>query len=492
MNKRKNKSRGGYYFRKFKGEPASEVEDRVVPGRVAVPLRQGFGEEVEPVVELGEHVSSGQIIGRDDETISSPVHAGVDGKVTDIREVLVGGEKQRAVIIETDPDFQYSGENTTLISGHSSDWKALDSEELGKLIYLSGVSALASGGIPTHYRSSAIEPSEAESILVMGLEDEPLSPSLAAILPERRYSDFLNGIRMLKRVLPKAGAHIAIDEAQRGVISSLSQYLEDEEEIELHAVKGRYPFSREEIAVPLVLGKDFPSGYRAVNIGIVVVSVQTILHVFDAVTRGIPLIERTIAMGGEGFVKPRHVRVPIGASIGELTRGRLVDEGHYRIVRDSLLTGTAVEEDEEPVLRSSRALYAIPESTFTGKFSFMGLGAESDSYAKAFVPIGKKRLDTNLHGEERACLSCSFCAEVCPVGIQPNILHRYVVNELLSETLLQFKLFDCMDCNLCSYVCPVKIPLAKHMREGKKMMEEEGFSGYDVTETHQKLRGVQL
>ena len=492
MKKRKTMSKGGYYFRHFKGEPAPEIVDLAAPGRVIIPLWQGFGEEVEPLVAIGEEVRSGQIIGRSDETLSSPVHATVDGSVEDIGEVLVAGEKRRALIIATKPGFQSSEERCKLLPGHSSNWRNLDAKGIGELVYLSGVSALASGGIPTQYRSSVIEPSEAEAILVLGLEDEPLSPSLSAMLPERRYGDFLDGIRMLKRLLPGAAAHIAIDKAQKGVISSLSQQIGDEEGIELQAVEGKYPFSREEVAVPLVLGKEFPVGYQAANIGIVVLSVETILHLFDAVAKGIPLIERTIAMGGEGFVKPQHVRVSVGAPIGELTKDQLPGEGQYRIVRDSLLTGTAVEGDEEPVLRVSRALYAIPELTFTGKFTFMAMGAESDSYANAFLPTRKKKLDTNLHGEERACLSCSFCADLCPVGIQPNILHRYVIKELFSETLLELRLFSCIECNLCSYVCPVKIPLANHMKEGKKKMVEEGFSSDSMMGPQQKLRGVKL
>ncbi|MEX2442479.1 MAG: 4Fe-4S dicluster domain-containing protein [Alkalispirochaeta sp.] len=491
MSKIRNSTRGGYRFKNFKGKPAAKVENSTVPGKVTIPLRQGFGTEVEPVVTVGEHVSSGQIIGRNDETISSPVHASVAGNVTDIREILVAGDKQQAIIIETDAGFRFSNESTSLLAGHSSDWKTLDSERLGELIYLSGVSALASGGIPTQYRSSPIEPMEVESILVLGLEDEPLSPSLNAILPASRYSDFLDGIRMLKRVLPEASAHIAIDTAHKDLINSLSQHIGDEDEIELRAVKGKFPYSWEEVAVPMVFGKRVPSGHQAVNIGIVVVSVQTVLHVFDAIANGIPMIERTIAMAGEGFAEPQHVRVPVGVSIGELTKERLVGRERYRIVRDSLLTGHAVGEDEEPIVRVSRALYAIPELTFTGKFSFMGPGTDSDSYSKTFIPIGKKKIDTNLHGEERACLSCSFCAEVCPAGIQPNILHRYVINELFSETLLQFKIFDCIECNLCSYVCPSKIPVANLMREGKKRMTDEGFSSHEVTESHQKLKGVQ-
>jgi len=490
MGMKRKKIRGGYLFRNFKGEPKAQQERIDNPDRIILPLRQGYGEELEPLVEPGDFVVPGQIIGRNDEALCSPIHASLPGKVTEIREFPIAGTKVRSIVIETDAQSAANPGDGAHLAGSSPQWSGLDVEKIEELIYLSGVSALGRGGIPTRYWSSAIVPPEAEAIVVVGLEDEPLSPSLSVLLPDSRFGDLVDGVKILKKIMPKASAHLVIDQTRKSLVSSLEQVLKDESVLKLHQMKPKYPFSREEVIVSRVLGRKYPYGFEAVNIGVVVLSVQDVLHVYDAVARGRPLIERTIAVGGTGFAEPKHVVVPVGTPIDFLAAGSLKDDRSYRMVRDSLMTGEKIESKEEPILRDSRALYAIPESTFTGKFSFMKGGVHSDSYSNVFISTGKKDLDTNLHGEERACLACSFCAEVCPMELQPNVLHRYVVNEMISETLINFRVFHCIECNLCTYVCPSKIPLSEYMGKAKKSLHEEGFAEAAFADDAQELKGV--
>jgi Na+-translocating ferredoxin:NAD+ oxidoreductase RnfC subunit len=103
----------------------------------------------------------------------------------------------------------------------------------------------------------------------------------------------------------------------------------------------------------------------------------------------------------------------------------------------------------------------------------------------------RKKIDTNIHGEERACLSCSFCAEVCPVGILPNLLHRYVQRDIIDESLLRFGIFKCIDCNLCTYVCPSKIPVSSLLKKGKELLIEEGISDAEKIKGEFTLKGIE-
>ena len=120
-------------------------------------------------------------------------------------------------------------------------------------------------------------------------------------------------------------------------------------------------------------------------------------------------------------------------------------------------------------------------------------GLFKDSYSNTFpsslLPVEKK-LDTNIHGEGRACISCSFCADACPVRIQPNLLHRYVLREIIEESLVQFGIFKCIECNLCTYVCPSKIPLAELMKKGKQMLQEEGLGNEEEIKAQFTLKGI--
>ncbi len=76
-------------------------------------------------------------------------------------------------------------------------------------------------------------------------------------------------------------------------------------------------------------------------------------------------------------------------------------------------------------------------------------------------------MDCNFHGEERACINCGSCAEVCPVDILPQFTYKCVLADEIEEALAHGML-DCVECGLCSYVCPSKIELSDVLKNTKK------------------------
>jgi Na+-transporting NADH:ubiquinone oxidoreductase subunit NqrA len=138
-------------------------------------------------------------------------------------------------------------------------------------------------------------------------------------------------------------------------------------------------------------------------------------------------------------------------------------------------------------------LIAIPEDVQGPPLAFSRPGFRTDSYSRTFlanfVPFSKT-VDTNLHGEHRPCIACTYCDSVCPVGILPHLLHRYVQREVIDETLLRLRIFDCIDCNLCTYVCTSKIPLAELMRQGKGKLQAEGLDPRPEQARNRALKGL--
>ena len=86
---------GGYKFVNFEGQPKPILEESIIPLRVSVPLRQGFGAEGDCLVEVGEKVSAGQIISHIEKGVASPVHATINGVVEEIRRVNYYGHEAR-------------------------------------------------------------------------------------------------------------------------------------------------------------------------------------------------------------------------------------------------------------------------------------------------------------------------------------------------------------------------------------------------------------
>ncbi len=94
--------KGGYLFKQLAGMPRHILCDARIPSKVIIPLRQGFGKEVKPIVKINDKVKTGQVIGIDEFSISSPVHATINGIVKDICPIKTSEEDTNAIIIEAD------------------------------------------------------------------------------------------------------------------------------------------------------------------------------------------------------------------------------------------------------------------------------------------------------------------------------------------------------------------------------------------------------
>ena len=478
----------GYQFSNFQGQPQDNLVQMTIPGKVILPLKQGFGAEVAPVVEPGHKVEAGQIVGRDDQSISSPVLSSVNGKIVQIEEIDNLGTPTGAVIIESDGTSDWRK-----LQGYSSTWENLPAEKLHELIYLSGTAALDNAGIPTKFKSSIIAPDEVEDVIVHGVGSEVHNPSLNVLLRQEKLTHFVEGLKILKKLMAGAQFHVALNKSCKGLIKDLqaaSNWLD------LRPLAPRYPLDRDEVLVATLLGREFPYGYSAANIGVIVLSVQTVLHVYEAVVQGKPLIERTIALCGPGFKENPHVNIRIGTPLEHITRAGIQEDKELRFVRNSCLTGEIFSDISSPIDRTCDAVVALVEDREREFNSFVRPGLTKDSYCRTFASglfkkdseTFKKGCGTNLHGEARPCIFCSYCEEVCPVAIIPHLLFHYVERDLIDEALPTFRIFNCIECNLCSYVCPSKIPLAEYIKMGKDKLVDEGFS---LPVPDMKLKAVQ-
>jgi Na+-translocating ferredoxin:NAD+ oxidoreductase RnfC subunit len=61
------------------------------------------------------------------------------------------------------------------------------------------------------------------------------------------------------------------------------------------------------------------------------------------------------------------------------------------------------------------------------------------------------------------CISCGWCAEVCPTSLRPVHLMQLAERGRHDHTLAEH-LDWCINCGLCSHVCPVSLPLAQTLQ----------------------------
>jgi Na+-translocating ferredoxin:NAD+ oxidoreductase subunit C len=480
---------GGIRFRHYSGQPQGDIGALGVPRRVVISMLQGYGVPLEPLVKQGDTVFAGQIVGLDDTTVSSPVHATINGTVAGIVRLEVGGRDVPAVVIDGD-----GTDSWVRLEGSGADWRRLSTEQIEGLIYRSGATGLAREGIPTRFGSAVIGPEAVRHVIVSQIGADVFRPNPDAVLGVDVLSDLAAGLAILGRMLPNARFHVVVSDEPGTLVRRLAESFAGDPKVSVHALEPRYPQEFTEMLVRSVLKEDFPFGFSAANVGVVVMDVETVLAARAAVVEGRPVVDRLVTLAGPGFEHPGHVRVRVGTTIEQVVAGRLrIGDLKQKIVLDSIVSGQAVEDLSRPLERTTAQIIALPDDNRRLPFAFARPGLHSESFSRSFVPAWlpvKKVANTNRHGEERPCIQCGWCARVCPVRIIPQLIYRQA-RVGINETLVRYNIFNCIDCNLCSLVCPSKIGLARNIADTKNKLLEVGCDNSSCVVPKFDLKGVE-
>lgn len=482
METKKKTFKGGFAFKGFQGYPLDNLETIGMPEAVRYPLRDTTV-LTEALVTKGDSVKAGQLLWQNDEITGSPVIATINGTVESVKPALWMGVKIPVITVKSD-----GTDDWTPVKGITDDLTSLEAADIEEALYFAGVASLGRDGIPTRFKTSSLSGNNVKHLIISHCEDDVYTADLGVLLAGNRLNDFNEGLILLKKIMPEARVTMVINGKNKEWIDKLSSSPFDE----MVQVKPKYPQGMDELVTEAVTGKKIPSGCTPANASAIVLDVQAVLHSLDAVKNGKPLIETIVTMAGPGFANRSHVKVRIGTSYEQIVAGR-VEEGENRYILNSAMTGTALTDLTYPVESDCSILIALKEERVGEIMLWTKPGFRKHSImhtmANSLVPLGKIN-NTNMNGEERACLSCGNCYNVCPAGLYPTQLFKYVERDKVDETVMRYGIFKCIDCNLCTYVCTAKIPLANFIKEGKAKLMEDGYasdkeilSAYGLKET---------
>ncbi|MGC8977501.1 MAG: 4Fe-4S dicluster domain-containing protein [Candidatus Ratteibacteria bacterium] len=481
--------KGGLIFKNFYGQQENKILDFPVPDYVILPLKQGFGNEVNPVVKIGDRVKIGQIIGIDDKNVSTPIISTISGYVRDIFKKNYYGRETHFILIENDGKEEFSE-----IKYSDKNWKELSSYEIGEKLYLSGITSCGNSGIPTHFRSSVINPEEVEYVIVHGICSEIYNISLEKILEGKRMFEFVEGIKIIKKLFKNLKKfYLALNKYKEKLIEEIGKLTYEFDWLEIALIEPKYPFGYDEVIIPLLLKKPFPYGYSAANIGVISLNIRHVLYIYETIVMNKPFYEVIIGLCGNGFKENLHLKVRIGTPLKKILERFLVDGKNIRIIWNSLLTGKEISDYELPVDKNSSHLISIKENKERKFLFFLRPGINSFSYTRTFLTASfiKKLPDTNKHGEERPCISCGYCQEVCPVNIIPHLLIKFIRKDIIDERLMNYGIFNCIGCNLCSFVCPSKIQVSQIIKEGQDKLVSIGCDRSQCIIPFFELKGLE-
>jgi len=186
--------------------------------------------------------------------------------------------------------------------------------------------------------------------------------------------------------------------------------------------------------------------------------------------------EKVIALAGPGVQNRKYHRIRPGASVSGILKGNLA-EGNHRIISGNVLTGKKISPDGSFGFYDNMVT-VIPEGDYHEFLGWAAPGLKKFSYWRTFlsrlVPAREYRLDTNLHGGNRAFVVTGHYENVLPMDIYPvHLLKAILAGDIeMMENLGIYEVAE-EDFALCEYIDPSKTEIQELIRSGINMMIKE-------------------
>ncbi|MDD4013857.1 MAG: RnfABCDGE type electron transport complex subunit C, partial [Candidatus Omnitrophica bacterium] len=295
------------------------IKKGFVPKKVMIPLAQHVGAPAEPVVNVGDQVTAGALIGKAGGFISSPVHASISGKVARITYSPTPNlGRVPSILIESDgtEDQEFKISPRPGVEG-------LSSEELIAIIKDAGIVGLGGAAFPSHVKLSPPKGKTIDTVILNGAECEPYLTCDHRLMVERP-ADVLKGLGIIVKILGVKKAYIAIEDNKPGAIETMTKAVKELSdrvngaEVAVTTLKTKYPQGAEKQLIRSVTGRIVPAGGLPMDVGCVVQNVGTAVAIMEAVYLSKPLFERTITVTGSCRKEPANMTVRVGTLISDI------------------------------------------------------------------------------------------------------------------------------------------------------------------------------
>ncbi len=415
--------------------------DLPLPPVLVIPLNQHMGTPAQPVVQVGERVLAGQLIGAADGTFSANTHASTSGTVVAIESRAIphpSGMASESVIIEPDGKHEWAPLTPC------EDYLALDRLQLLDKIRAAGVAGLGGAGFPTAVKLAPKSTQVIDTLILNGAECEPYITA-DDMLMQTQAQELVAGTLLLSHILhhPK-NLLIGIEDnkpkaiaAVKAAVAGAKALQAEAENIQVVVIPTKYPSGGAKQLTQILTGREIPSGHHSADIGVICVNVATAVAAWRAVRFGEPLISRITTVVGEALTTQRNVNLLLGTPIDYvLAQHGFNLQQASRVVMGGPMMGFTLLDLAAPVIKTTNCILA---------------------------PSTRELPEPQ---PAQACIRCGMCAEVCPASLLPQQLFWYAQAEDF-DRLESHNLFDCIECGACSYVCPSTIPLVQYYRAAK-------------------------
>ena len=228
-------------------------------------------------------------------------------------------------------------------------------QTLKELIQKAGVVGAGGAGFPTHVKLA----SNIETVLINGTECEPLLKTDFYLLCEKR-----------DRLENALSAIVEITGAKQGVIGikkHTAELLGMKEELTCGNISYRftgdvYPSGDEIVLIKETLDKTVPAGQLPISVGVVVMNVETLYNIANAMEEK-AVTHKFVTVGGKTD-KTYVLKVPVGTPVSHILESLKIKVPENCTVLDGgPMMGNIINPNKAVVTKTTKSILLIEDST---------------------------------------------------------------------------------------------------------------------------------
>jgi electron transport complex protein RnfC len=418
-----------------------------MPAILHVPLQQHVGAPALPLVNVGDKVLKGQLIGASQGVISAPIHAPTSGRILAIGDFPAAhpsGLTAPTITIESD------GEDLWMKTEEVTDPFSLAPDQIAARVAVAGIVGMGGATFPSAVKLNLSRKNNVRTLIINGGECEPYITCDDRLMRECA-AGIIEGARLICYSVGAVEVLVGIEENKPEALAAM-RLAAAGSEVNVIAVPAMYPMGWDKQMIRVLTGLEVPADGRTADIGVLVHNVATAYAVRNAVRYGRPLVSRLVTVSGGALTAPANLEVPIGTLVETLIEycGGFANKP-ARLVLGGPMMGIELSSAAVPVVKGSSGVLALSASE-----------------------IGSP--------QPAACIRCSSCVRACPVGLLPLEMAAHI-RAGDSNGAISLGLKDCVSCGCCSFVCPSNIPLVHYFNfaKGDLMAQERAKLKQEAT-----------
>ncbi|WP_434073718.1 4Fe-4S dicluster domain-containing protein [Moorella naiadis (nom. illeg.)] len=328
--------------------------------------------------------------------------------------------------------------------------------ELVAKVFQAGVVGAGGAGFPTHFKIK----NRAEIVIANGAECEPLLQVDQQLLVRERRA-VLRALQAVKEAVGATEAYLALKPKYKEAVSALEAVLPGYPGLTIKLLPDVYPAGDEQVLVYEVTGRVVPPGGIPLQVGVVVLNIETLVNVYAAM-HDEPVTAKYLTVAG-AVARPVTVQVPLGTPVEEvldLAGGPQVED--FLVLDGGPMMGQSIAPEHDVVTKTTKGLLVLPTSH----------------------PLAAKKqltLTRALGRTMAACCQCRECTDLCPRyllghSLEPHRTMRAVAYGITGDSRGITGAMLCSECGLCElFACTLELSPRQVNIAIKKELRRQGY-----------------